>query len=261
MNRDAKDNKDEDRGLKYWAGKLWVGVASVVAVAAGVATVASFLWPGTVNDLLNALLESNQQLEKSVSEVKKETSDDFIKELSNRNYKLEKRDFARAILAEDLKSVELFCAAGKKDWLGDRDVIFDIEYDGAVFNALKDCNAFDMGYLCSMEMFPYFDWDDEAEKVRKGMAYTAMCGPNALSEISARIAGDENAQAADDLAICEDYRTSLMERMAADQYFSIQSFWFFRDVMRNSWKSDALERCASLGIDFKAIYEAETAQN
>ena len=127
------EGKNEMPSTWMHKGKtLWNWASSIITVGAGVAAIIGLLYPGTVNEYLSNIYDSSERVGESVDdliEVTKRQPDavksDPIKELNDRGYGFDTEDFERAIRADDVVSVDLYCSAGKKKWLTDKYILLN----------------------------------------------------------------------------------------------------------------------------------------
>ena len=126
---------------------IWTWFSSIVTVAAAITTVWAFFSPGTVIDVLRRIEDSTASLPNISAKIdilKKEVSDDPIKEIVNRGYKPSKQWIMSALDNNDSKGVVLFCSTSIVDKKLFRNVILritDVRYNHLedTLQALRVC--------------------------------------------------------------------------------------------------------------------------
>ena len=277
------EGKNEMPSTWMHKGKtLWNWASSIITVGAGVAAIIGLLYPGTVNEYLSNIYDSSERVGESVDdliEVTKRQPDavksDPIKELNDRGYGFDTEDFERAIRADDVVSVDLYCSAGKKKWLTDKYILLNfLNEDYKVDKIIRNCPAYDMENFCSMDSYYYFEDTGSTESEEALInRYNNLCGIGAYDEIALRVKDKidlrriaEDKKDAERKNICEkigsDFR-GYIGRMAAQANEHFYYSRFIGEVALNyTYRDKGVDdkKCKELGVDFEKIWNEETTK-
>lgn len=147
--------------MKHMASALGAG-AALVTIAG---FVMAFVFPDRFGGVVDAIRGTGEEMETAVrdagvavtdavSEVKRETSEDTVKELFNRGYQLKHNDFQRALNAGDQTTLKLFCQETFAPFVDPLEMYFRTEYraeqmSNDVWEIYKDCPVVRFSDVCS----------------------------------------------------------------------------------------------------------------